>query len=130
MVATVAAVFTSNLTAGEPLLSPRAQANETRTMSTPSAERIDRANQFSHRGDLVAATIATGATSERDLVRESRDMTGSPRMQKVFPRLAQTGDALTQTGSMACPKSMKKGECSMACCKDTATHCSGGCCKL
>ena len=68
-VAAVAAAF--NLNAAEPFLSPRAKNSQTRTVPGVTEDKLDRANQFKHRGDLVFHPMVKGEGNDRDLVRES-----------------------------------------------------------
>ena len=124
-VAAVAAAFTTQLQAGEPLLSPRAQANQTRTLSGVTEDKIDRANPFQHKGDLVLHPRGAGIGNDRDLVRENRNLAVSPRALATFPQL---GASAADSGDMAACKTMKKGECSLPCCK-TKTTCAMPCCK-
>ena len=57
-----AAAFTSQLKAHEPLLSPRAQANQIRTVPGVTADSLDRANLFTHKSDAIAHPTTPGVT--------------------------------------------------------------------
>jgi hypothetical protein len=86
-VVAIAAAFSINLKAAEPLLSPRAQDNRIRTVPGVTGGKLYGINQFKHRGDLPFHPIVEGATSNRDLVRERQNITVSPRVAEPFPRL-------------------------------------------
>ena len=129
-VAAVAAAFTTQLKAAEPFLSPRAQANQIRTVPGVTEEKLDRANTFKHRGDLTQLAREAGVGTDRDLVREGRGITASPRALATFPQLANTSlKSGAATVIAACCKTMTKAECGMACCKDAGPKCGGTCCK-
>ena len=123
--AAVAAAFTTQLKAAEPFLSPRAKANQRVTGPAMTEEKLDRANLFQHKGGLVLHPRVAVVGNDRDLVRESRGITASPRALATFPHLANTSAT-----SAACCKTMTKAECGMACCKDAGPKCGGTCCKL
>ena len=129
-VAAVAAAFATQLKAAEPFLSPRAQANQIRTVPGVTEEKLDRANMFKPKSASWANTVAKGSGNDRDLVRENRNVTASPKALANFPELfnasVKSGPA---TAVAACCKTMTKAECGMACCKDTGPKCGGTCCK-
>ena len=124
-VAVVAAAFTSQVQAHEPLLSPRAQANLSRTVSGSTEDSLDRAHLFTHKGDVAAQPAAPGATS--DLLQRGL-VSGSPRANEASPQMAR--QISSGTDGMAMCKTMKKGECAMPCCKTTTPTCTMPCCKV
>ncbi|MBK8001500.1 MAG: hypothetical protein IPK15_23060 [Verrucomicrobia bacterium] len=122
----VALAAVINLNAAEPLLSPKAKANQTRTVSGTTENRLERGLQpMSPKAQSILVRKVSGTGDGRDLVRESRNITASPKVLAVFPHLAKS----STSDAMASCKTMKKGECAMACCKETTSHCAGGCCK-
>lgn len=121
----LAAAFTPQLKAHEPLLSPRAQANQIRTVPDVTSDSLDRAHLFAHRGDAIAHPTAPGVTP--DLLRREL-VTGSPRANETFPQLARQISSGTE--GMAMCKTMKKGECAMPCRKTTTPACTMPCCKV
>lgn len=124
----VAAVI--NLNAAEPFLSPKAKDNQIRTVSGTTEDKLERGLQpMSPKAQSILARKVSGTGNGRDLVRESRNLTASPKALATFPHLAKTSVTPPASDSMASCKTMKKGECAMACCKETASHCTGGCCK-
>ena len=130
LAATLAAVLSSNANAAEPLLSPRAKANQIVTVTGVTEEKLDRANLFKPKSASWGNTVAKGSSSDRDLVREGRGITASPKALANFPNLfnpaIKSGGA---AGIAACCKTMTKAECGMACCKDAGPKCGGTCCK-
>ena len=120
-----AAAFTSQLKAHEPLLSPRAQANQIRTVPGVTADSLDRAHLFTHKSDAIAHPTTPGVTP--DLLQRGL-VTGSPRANETFPQLAR--QISSGTDGMAMCKTMKKGECAMACCKTKTPTCTMPCCKV
>ena len=123
-----ATVLTSNLNAAEPLLSPRAKANQIVTVPGVTGQKLDRANLFTHRGDTAAHPRVAGVSNDRDLVGENREITVSPRALAAYPHLANAAVRPVKAIA-ACCKTMTKAECGLACCKDTGTKCGGTCCK-
>jgi hypothetical protein len=85
--AAVATAFQLNLGAAEPFLSPRAKANQIRTVPGVTEDKLDRANLFKRRGDLVFHPTVKGKGDGRDLVREGRNIAVSPRAAETFPHL-------------------------------------------
>lgn len=126
--ATFAAIFTSNVNAAEPLLSPRAKANQIVTAPGVTEEKLDRANLFKPKFTHWRNTVAQGPGNDRDLVRESRGITASPKALANYPQMFKPA-MRPATAIAACCKTMTKAECGMACCKDTAPKCGGTCCK-
>ena len=130
LAAAVAGAFITPLKAHEPLLSPRGQANQIRTVPGVTEENLDRANMFKHKGDFVFHPRVGGVGNDRDLVREGRDITASPKALATFPHLANTSlKSGAATAIATCCKTMTKAECGMACCKSTGPKCGGTCCK-
>lgn len=126
----VALAAVINLNAAEPLLSPKAKANQTRTVSGTTENRLERGLQpMSPKAQSILVRKVSGTGDGRDLVRESRNIIAGPKALATFPHLAKTFIASPASDSMASCKTMKKGECAMACCKETVPHCTGGCCK-
>lgn len=123
-----AAVLTSNLNAAEPLLSPRAKANQIVTVPGVTEEKLDRANMFKPKSAFWGNTVVKGTGNDRDLVRESRGITANPKALANFPQMFKP-TMKTSTAIAACCKTMTKAECGMACCKDTGPKCGGTCCK-
>ena len=126
--ATFAAVLTSNVTAAEPFLSPRAKANQIVTVPGVTEEKLDRANMFKPKSAYWGNTVARGSGSDRNLVLEDRNITASPKALATFPELFK-GGVKPATAIAACCKTMTKAECGMACCKDAGPKCGGSCCK-
>lgn len=126
--AAFAAVLTSNVNAAEPLLSPRAKANQIATAPGVTEEKLDRANMFKPKSASWGNTVAKGSGNDRDLVRESRGITASPKALANYPQMFKPA-MKPATAIAACCKTMTKAECGMACCKDSATKCGGTCCK-
>ena len=124
-VAVVVAAFNTSLQAAQPFLSPRASENQTRTVSGVTENRLDRADLFKHKGDLVAHARVAGVSMDRDLVRESRGLIGSPKALAAMSPSARP--FVATSAEMAFCKTMKKGECAMPCCK-TVTSCKMPCC--
>lgn len=120
----LAAAFTSQLKAHEPFRSPRAQENQIRTVPGVTANSLDRVNLFTHKSDAIAHPAEPGMTP--DLLQRGL-VTGSPRANETFPQLARPISSGTE--GMAMCKTMKKGECAMACCKTTTPTCTMPCCK-
>lgn len=87
--AVVAAIAALNITgnAAEPLLSPRAQANQIRTVPGVTKDRLDRGILFKHRGDFVFPSKVSGVNNDRDFVHERLKITISPRAAQTFPWL-------------------------------------------
>lgn len=124
----VAAVI--NLNAAEPFLSPKAKANQARTASGTTEDKLERGLQpMSPKAQSLLVRTVSGTGDGRDLVRESRNITGSPKALATFPHLAKTSVTPPVSDAMVACKTMKKGECAMACCKEAVSHCTGGCCK-
>ena len=119
-----AAAFAIQLKAHEPSLSPRAQANQIRTVPGTAEDRLGRPHLFTHRGDSVATPTAPGVTPDalqRGLV------SGSPRAVEASPKTARPLSSATD--DMAMCKTMKKGECALPCCKSKTPACTMPCCK-
>src|SRR5687767_11410591 len=72
-VVAIAAAFSINLKAAEPLLSPRAHDNRIRTVPGVTGGKLYGINQFKHRGDLLFHPMVEGTTGNRDLVRERQN---------------------------------------------------------
>ena len=131
VVAAFAAVLTSNVNAAEPLLSPRAKANQMVTVSGVTEDKLDRAIQpGTPKGRELAYSLrkvpSTGPSI--DLVRENRGITASPKALANYPQMFKPA-MKPATAIAACCKTMTKAECGMACCKDTSPKCGGTCCK-
>ena len=146
-VAVVAAAFNTSLQAADVVLSPRAQENQTRTVAGVTENRLDRTDLFQHKADVAFPTRISSMATDRDLVRESRGLTGSPKAlatrqdlsaRPMHWRLADSPKApaamptparssVATDKEMAACKNMKKGECAMPCCKTTGT-CKMPCC--
>ena len=60
-VVAIAAAFSINLKAAEPILSPRAQDNRIRIVPGVTGGKPYGINQFKHRGDLVFHPLVDGA---------------------------------------------------------------------
>jgi hypothetical protein len=127
-VAAVAAAPLAPLSAAEPFLSPKAKANQIRTVPGVTEEKLDRANLFKPKSAFVGNTVARGSGSDRNLVTEGRHITASPKALAAHPELFQRG-VKPATALAACCKTTTKDECGMACCKDTGAKCGGACCK-
>jgi hypothetical protein len=126
--ATVAAASLAPLGAAEPFLSPRAKANQIRTVPGVTEEKLDRANLFKPRSAFWGHTVARGSGSDRNLVTEGRHLTASPKALAAHPQLFQRG-VKPAPALPACCKTMTRDECGMACFKDTGAKCGGACCK-
>jgi hypothetical protein len=85
VVAAVAAAFNLNLKAAAPFLSPRAQANQIRTVPGVTENKLT--NRFLHRSDSIFHTSVKVLSGDRNLVREAREVTVSPRAAETFPWL-------------------------------------------
>lgn len=119
--AAFAAVLTSNLNA-QALHVQRGLANETRVVPGTGAGSVSQPHVFLHRGDLVGHPTKPGVTPDA----LNRNLGAvSPRLLATFPQL---GKAAASTADMAACKTMKKGDCSLPCCK-TAAACAMPCCK-
>lgn len=117
--ATFAAVLTSNLNAAEPLLSPRAKANQIVTAPGVTEDKLDRAIQpGTPKGRELAYSLrkVPGTGPSIDLVRESRGITASPKALANHPQMFKP-TMRPATAIAACCKSMTKADCGMACCK-------------
>ncbi len=121
-VAVVVAAFNTSLQAADVFLSPRAQENQTRTVAGVTENRLDRADLFQHKAGAALPTRVAGVANDRDLVRESRGLIGSPKALASAPR-----SSVAASSEMAGCKTMKKGECAMPCCKTVGT-CKMPCC--
>ena len=127
----VVAVATASMTplkAAESFLSPRARDNQIRSVPGMTEEKLDRANLFKPKFTTWGNTVAQGTDNGRDLVRESRGVTASPKALANFPELFKP-TMRPATAIAACCKTMTKAECGMACCMDTGSKCGGTCCK-
>lgn len=126
--ATFAVVIVSNVNAAEPLLSPRAKANQIVTAPGVTEEKLDRANLFKPKFTTWGNTVAKGTGNDRDLVRENRGITASPKALANYPQMFKPA-VRPATAIASCCKTMTKADCGMACCKDTGPKCGGTCCK-
>ena len=124
-VSVVAAAFDTSLQAADAFLSPRAQENQTRTVAGVTENRLDRVDLFQHKAGAAWPARVASVANDRDLVRESRGLSGSPKAVAAMPVSARLPVA-TDTEMASC-KSMKKGECARPCCKTTGT-CKMPCC--
>jgi hypothetical protein len=86
-VTAVVATFNPKGNAAEALHSPRGRENQIRTVRGVTEDRLDRLNQFKHRSDSILHTRVKGVSEDRDLVREAREVTVSPRAAEAFPWL-------------------------------------------
>lgn len=121
----VAAAFNTSLQAAGPFLSPRASENQTRTVAGVTENRLDRADFFQHKAAGAWPTRVASTAHDRDLMRESRGLIGSPKALAAMPASAKS--FVATCAEMATCKTMKKGECAMPCCKTTGT-CKMPCC--
>ncbi len=91
-VAVAAASFASlALRAEEPFLSPRARANQVRTVPGVTEDRLQRGLlPGSPRGRAQKIREVSGVNTEPNLVNRNRDVAATPRALAAFPWLAQS----------------------------------------
>lgn len=129
-VAALAALTLATINAAEPLLSPRAKANEIVRVAGTEADHIDRGLPTASPKELaIRASLARVSGSEADHL--NRDVSSvSPRLAATFPEVAARARALQSAGidAMAACKTMKAGTCKLDCAKTKGT-CAMPCCK-
>ena len=129
-VAALAALTLATVSAAEPLLSPRAKANEIVRIAGTEADHIDRGLPTASPKELaIRASLARVSGSEADHL--DRDVSSvSPRLAATFPEVAAHARALQSGGvdAMAACKTMKAGTCKLDCAK-TKGACAMPCCK-
>lgn len=129
-VAALAALTLATVSAAEPLLSPRAKANEIVRVSGTTPDLIDRGLPTASPKELVirASLARSGASAVDHLNRDVSSV--SPRLAATFPEVAAHARALQRGGTdaMAACKTMKAGTCKLDCAK-TKGACAMPCCK-
>jgi hypothetical protein len=81
-------VLTAAGLAAEPLHSPRAHANMTRTVPGADVDKLNRGPVFVHRGDAVFNTTVPGVSDKRAEACAKSAVVASPRALATYPHLA------------------------------------------
>jgi len=92
LVAAASVVLAAQAGAAEPLLSPRAQANQVVTVSGTTVDQLNRGSYHLQRGWFAAPSmIASGGVVDTDYVHGTTMVSLSPRALAMFPPLATSG---------------------------------------
>lgn len=128
-VAAFAVLTLATVSAAEPLLSPRAKANQIVRIAGTEADHLDRGlPTASPKALATQASLSRIGGSEADHL--DRDVsTVSPKLATAFPEVAAYARSLRGgSDAMAACKAMKAGTCKLDCSK-TKGSCAMPCCK-